>query len=224
MDISYSEENPICQLDAFLPPLDDTILYLHKYLLDLAYHYEHSFYNLALFSFHYIYMTILYIYLLKFHRMKVSIVNSCRQNRAPVEILTPHVYADLKTEKTQIDMFSNIAQEVKDKHHKLVATRDSIAHATGINIDVKSFERHVEEAIGVLGSLRDLSLNNLIRYSGDNFTVSTLDILNETNENEKKAKISNWIKDFYLSLNDWKYLTNKGFIDFGEYYDFLREE
>lgn len=61
-----SSDNPIHKLEAFFPLPDPSLEYLEKYKQDLIYHYERGFFNLALFSFHYLYMTLLYIYLLKY--------------------------------------------------------------------------------------------------------------------------------------------------------------
>lgn len=43
MTIEYSEDNPFYELVGFLPPLDDSIQMLEKYVSDMAYHYERGF-------------------------------------------------------------------------------------------------------------------------------------------------------------------------------------
>lgn len=221
MSIEYSDDNPFYKLKDFLPPLDDSIQMLEKYVGDMAYHYERGFYNLALFSFHYVYMTLLHIYLLKFHRMKVSIVNSCRQKRTPLEHLSPHAYCDVRDEKGRVHLFAGLNKEIATQHAQLVITRDSIAHATGTSITIDVFDRHIDNAINVLSSIQKHSLDIFIQYPSDSFNETVAAIKTELNDAEKLTRISDMIKDFYISRNDWQYLTSVGFINFGEYDDFI---
>ena len=56
--------NPVDIINEYMPigyEKDDSISYLIKYVEDLYYHYNNGFYNLAMFSFYYIYMAILHI-------------------------------------------------------------------------------------------------------------------------------------------------------------------
>lgn len=217
--VEYSDDNPVYLLMDFLPPLDDTIDYLYKYTDDFAYHYEREFYNLALFSYHQLYIAILHMYLLKFHRMDIKIANSCRQGRSPINILSPSFYSDVMDEKARIRLFGNrISTEVKNKHIELVQQRDKIAHFTGDVLTKEHIDKYITKSIEILKFCQPVAFYELLLYPTDRFGNRVNEILTETNKNEKFSKISGLIQDFYLSKNDIDFLKSKHeFIFFDEY-------
>ena len=217
--VEYSDDNPVYLLADFLPPLDGTVDYLYKYKDDFAYHYEREFYNLALFSYHQLYMAILHIYLLKFHRMDIKIASACRQNRPNISVLTPSFYSDVMDEKARIGLFGRrISTEIKKKHIELVQQRDRIAHFTGDVLTKEQIDKHIIKSIEVLKELQPVAFYEMLLYSTDAFGSRVNEILIETDNNERFYKISNLIQDFYLSKNDIDLLRTKNqFIFFAEY-------
>lgn len=217
--VEYSDDNPVYLLTDFLPPLDGTVDYLYKYKDDFAYHYEREFYNLALFSYHQLYMAILHMYLLKFHRMDIRIANSCRQNHPYLSTLSPSFYSDVKDEKGRIDLFGKrLTQETKEKHKDLVKQRDRIAHFTGDVLTKEQIDKHITKSIEVLNEIQPVAFYELLLRSADRFGNGVNEILAEKDKNERFSKISNLIQDFYLSKHDVDFLKLKSdFIFFDEY-------
>jgi len=217
--IEYSDDNPVYVLADFLPPLDETVAYLYKYKDDLAYHYEREFYNLALFSYHQLYMAVLHMYLLKFHRMDIKIAGACRQNHPVISVLTPSFYSDITDEKARIGLFGRrISAEVKKKHVELVQQRDRVAHFTGDVLTKEQIDKYVTKSIDVLNEIQTVAFYEMLLHSTDVFGSQVNEILIETDKNERFYKISNLIQDFYLSKNDIDLLRTKNqFMFFAEY-------
>lgn len=217
--VEYSDDNPVYLLVDFLPPLDETVAYLYKYKDDFAYHYEREFYNLALFSYHQLYMAILHMYLLKFHRMDIKIANSCRQNRPALSVLSPSFYSDVMDEKSRIRLFGHrISNETRNKHIELVQQRDRIAHFTGDVLIKEQIDKYIEKSIEVFKSIQSVAFYELLLYPTDRFGNRANDIQKEQNKTEKFSKISYLIQDFYLSKNDVDFLKLKSdFMFFDEY-------
>ena len=217
--VEYSDDNPVYLLADFLPPLDGTVDYLYKYKDDFAYHYEREFYNLALFSYHQLYMAILHMYLLKFHRMDIKIASACRQNRPNISVLTPSFYSDVMDEKARIGLFGRrISTEIKKKHIELVQQRDRIAHFTGDVLTKEQIDKHITKSIEVLNEIQPVAFYEMLIHPTDVFGTQINEIQTETDMGEKFSKISNLIQDFYLSKNDIDFLKLKSdFMFFDEY-------
>ena len=203
----YSDDNPVYVLADFLPPLDETVAYLYKYKDDFAYHYEREFYNLALFSYHQLYMAILHMYLLKFHRMDIKIASACRQNRPIISVLSPSFYSDVMDEKARIGLFGRrISTEIKKKHVELVQQRDRIAHFTGNVLTKEQIDEHISISAVVLKEIQSVAFYELLLHPTDRFGVQVNDIVTEIDKSERFSKISYLIQDFYLSKNDIDFL------------------
>lgn len=221
MTIEYSEDNPFYELVGFLPPLDDSIQMLEKYVSDMAYHYERGFYNLSLFSFHYVYMAIIQMYLLKFHKFDRNIVNGQVAGTDPVIDLTPAVYSIGLDEKRLVKKFGpELPMELRRKHIALVDTRNDIAHFTGIVVPKDRIDSYIQNAMEILRKIQQISLDHLTMTPNNAFTNRISEISNQSGDNEKAYNLHEMIKDFYISSNDWKYLTNIEYINFGEYDDY----
>lgn len=217
--VEYSDDNPVYLLVDFLPPLDGTVDYLYKYKDDFAYHYEREFYNLALFSYHQLYMAILHMYLLKFHRMDIKIASACRQNRPIISVLTPSFYSDVMDEKARIGLFGRrISTEIKKKHIELIQQRDRIAHFTGDVLTKEQIDKYIEKSINVLKEIQSAAFYELLSHPTDRFTKHADEIRAEMDQTEKFYKISGLIRDFYLSKTDIDFLKAKpDFVFFDEY-------
>lgn len=219
MIAEYSDDNPVYLLMDLLPPLDDTIDYLYKYQEDFAYHYERGFYNLALFSYHQLYMAIFHMYLLKYHRIDVDVANSCRSGRPPIMDLTPSFYSDVGDEKSRVRLFGRrISEAVKKDHMDLVKQRDRIAHFTGDVLTKEQIDKHIEKSINVLKGIQPVAFYELLLHPSDRFTKHADEIRAEMDQTEKFYKISGLIRDFYLSKTDIDFLKAKpDFVFFDEY-------
>lgn len=220
MTIEPSPDNPIHKLAAFFPIPDAELEYLENYKHDLIYHYERGFFNLALFSFHYLYMTLIHLYLLKYHRFNLKIINSCRHGQAPATAPSLHLYSNVHDEKGRIHIFSGLDKQIKSQHHTIIKRRDSIAHATGLILSKEDFDDHADESCVILEYIKIRALDEMIKYPTDKIFTAIQDIKAEPHPGEAIDKTILMIQDFSICKKDWEYLTSAGLFDFGDWDDF----
>jgi hypothetical protein len=209
-----SDDNPIHKLSAFFPLPDADTDYLEKYKRDLIYHYEDGFFNLALFSFHYLYMTLLHIYLLKYHRFDMKIVNSCRCGHPPVSVLSPHIYADVRDEKGRIHLFGGLDKQLKNQHTEIVRRRDAIAHSTGALVDKVQFDGHIRDSCAVLEYVKIHALDEMLKNHNFQERAGILNAMcgaeDDSRIYEYQESLLALVQDFYLSDRDLEHLANTG--------------
>lgn len=216
--IEPSENNPIFKLEPFLWITGDDSEHMDKYKHDLIYHFERRFYNLASFSFHYLYMTVIHAYLLKFHKFDELTINSIRCQAGQEPIIYPNLgaYAKVRRESQILHLFEDsLDKTIKDQHEDIVRQRNEIAHSCGRVIELYEFEQQVKYSCGVLSALTEISLNKLIlseKFKQSIDYINSLESSDDTTED-----VIEFIKSFYISQNDFIYLHSINSIDFSEY-------
>ena len=130
-----SAEDIIDELDKYIPCLDEDRQFIRKYRSDFIYHYNNNFDNLALFSFHYIYMFIISTSMVKYYSFnKNEVINQSGHNHdLNIEL---YAYFGKESEKNAIKSVQRnlLQKEIKQLHISNVMVRDSIAHSNGIKI------------------------------------------------------------------------------------------
>lgn len=166
-------------------------------------------------------MAIIQMYLLKFHKFDRNIVKGQIVSGEVVVELTPAVYSNSINEKTIVNKFGPaFPRDLKRKHTALVDTRNDVAHFTGIVVPKDRIDSYIKNAIEILQKIQQISLNNLTTTPNNAFTNRIIEILHQPENNEKTYNLHEMIKDFYVSPNDWKFLTDAEYINFGEYDDY----
>ncbi|MBN1325038.1 MAG: hypothetical protein JW974_02370 [Alphaproteobacteria bacterium] len=220
--VEPSENNPIFKLEPFLPFYDENdpfICSLEKYKSDLIYHYENCFYNLASFSFHYLYMTIISSYLLKYHQFNIETINALRrQSKKLKEVTQPNLaaYSGVRKESQILDLFEkDLEVSLKEQHAEILRQRNEIAHSCGRVIDLYELEQQVKYSIGVLEGLIEVSLSSLV--SSESFIKNIEDINTTGDPGDRIDKTVSLIQDFYITEIDAEYLTSLGVVDLSNY-------
>lgn len=225
MTVEPSADNPFFRLEPFFPLQDVSLDYLEHYKNDLIYHYERGFYNLALFSFHYLYMTLIHIYLLKYHRFEIARINVCllakpKKIKEPQKTIGYNFYSRNYKESEIIACFNIGDKLLSEQHIDLIRGRNEIAHASGVVLDYQQFHSHVSSAIGILETIKVHALNEMIHNSTFSNSMAMLDAPNNSDGNNHMELQLELIQSFFICEKDWKYLTDCGLMIFNDWQKF----
>ncbi|MDR1027121.1 MAG: hypothetical protein LBL46_01755 [Rickettsiales bacterium] len=211
-----SPDNPVHILTPYCPPESGEMAHLGYYRDDMAFHFEQGFFNLALFSFHYLYMTLVYIYLMKYHKfnrgaIKNALGGSRARKRVPLHI-TATVYSTLCREGEVIKLFETNDGDIESRHTTLVQSRNSVAHSSGAIIQRPQFLTHAKAAGTILERIKERALWRMNRRPPSQFASRISDINGTRGAAEREEKLSRFARDFYISPKDWEYYYEKGII------------
>ena len=207
-------EDIVYKLDEYLPMLDEDRQFIKKYRSDFIYHFRSNFYNLALFSFHYLYMFIL----------STSMVKYCAFNKNDI------IHKSGNQKDLQIELFSyfgkasekNIFKSIKDKslkkdivsaHASNVCLRDSIAHSSGRNVLKNELLNYLNNCFIVLEFFQPTSLEscicrNDINVKWENADNDLLDAMCNGDKATVDDIVIGFLIDYHLSYKDFLYLPH----------------
>lgn len=198
-------EDIITELDEYIPCLDNDRQYMRKYCDDFLYHYNNGFYNLALFSFHYIYMFIINISMVKYYAFKEDIIRNQTGNKNNRE-MELFGYFGHQPEKRVIH--NNVVNfDIRELHEENVSHRDRIAHSSGYVAERSNFIDYINNCFEVIRNLQPVVLSNcyqdnLIKEKWLDINQDILDAIWSNNSNSFEEIIINFLIDYYLSYKD----------------------
>lgn len=203
-----SVEDIIDELDKYIPCLDEDRQFIRKYRSDFIYHYNNNFYNLALFSFHYIYMFIISTSMVKYYSFnKNEVINQSGHNHdLNIELFA---YFGKESEKNAIKSVQRnlLQKEIKQLHISNVMVRDSIAHSNGIKIILPEIIQYINNCFKVLEIIQPISLSKCferteIKEKWNKVNYDILDSIWANNQNSFEELIINFLIDYHLCYND----------------------
>lgn len=200
-----SAEDIIDELDKYIPCLDEDRQFIRKYRSDFIYHYNNNFCNLALFSFHYIYMFIVNTSMVKYYAFDEKIIRNQTGNKcnAGLELF---FYFGQQPEKRAIH--NNVITDInRELHIENVGQRDKIAHSCGTVIQNNILINYINNCFNVLEELQLNVINqccqsNKIQNQLLNYDKEIVDSLCSGNTLAIEDLINNFMKDFHLNYND----------------------
>jgi hypothetical protein len=199
------------KLDEYIPCLDDDRQFIQKYRRDFIYHYNNNFCNLALFSFHYIYMFIVNTSMVKYYAFDEKIIRNQTGNKFNTG-LELFFYFGQQPEKKAIHN-NVITDEARDLHIENVGQRDKIAHSCGTVIQNNILINYINNCFNVLKELQlnvinQCCQNNKIQSHLLNYDKEIVDSLCSGNTTAIEGLITNFMKDFHLNYKDLKLLKH----------------
>ena len=203
-----SAEEIINELDNYIPCLDEDRQFIRKYRNDFIYHYNNNFYNLALFSFHYIYMFIISTSMVKYYSFnKNEVINQSGHNHdLNIEL---YAYFGKESEKNAIKSVQRnlLQKEIKQLHILNVTTRDNIAHSNGIKIILSEIIQYINNCFEVLENIQPISLSKCFKRSEikekwNKVNYDILDAILTNNQSSLEELIINFLIDYHLSYKD----------------------
>ena len=198
-------------LDEFIPCLDEDRQFIRKYRSDFIYHYNNNFCNLALFSFHYLYMFIINTSMVKYYAFNENIIRNQTGNRCN-RGLELFFYFGSQPEKRVIHN-NVISEENRELHQTNVSERDKIAHSSGNIVPKNRLISYINNCFIVIEELQ----KNVIKkcYTADDIQKKYLKYDNEIIESlftdnicSIEELILDYMKDFYLSYKDLNFMSH----------------
>ncbi len=205
-------EEIIKELDEYIPCLDEDKKYLKKYRNDFIYHFCNGFYNLALFSFHYLYMFVVSTSMVKYYSFnKNEVINQSGHNYdLNIELFA---YFGKESEKNILKSIQRniLPKEIKLLHGNNVSKRDNIAHSSGITIALTEFIAYINNCFSVLKAIQPIVLlkcyeRTTIRQKWDDVNYNILDAIWENNQDSFEELIKDFLIDYYLCYKDILYI------------------
>lgn len=202
----FSTANEIIEkLDEYIPCLDEDRQFIQKYRNDFIYHYSNNFCNLALFSFHYIYMFIVNTSMVKYYAFDEKIIRNQTGNKynAGLELF---FYFGQQPEKRAIH--NNVITDAnRELHIENVGLRDKIAHSCGTVIQNNVLINYINNCFNVLEELQLNVINQCCQSTKiQNHLLSydkeIVDTLCSGNTLAVEGLINNFMKDFHLNYKD----------------------
>lgn len=207
-------EDIIDELNKYIPYLDENCQFINKYRKDFVYHFNKNFYNLALFSFHYLYMFIINTSMVKYFSFnKNEIINKTTGNNKDLNIQL-FSYFSKKGEVKTIKLIDNVlTKRTKSIHEENVKLRNKIAHSSGIAIIREEFVKYLSNCFYVLDKIHPIILCKYFEYPStnkiwNNINQDCLNAIWEKDEIALEEQIFDFLKNFYLSYNDIIYIDN----------------
>lgn len=206
-EFSIAEEI-IKELDKHIPCLDEDKKYLKKYRNDFIYHFRKGFYNLALFSFHYLYMFVVSTSMVKYYSFnKNEVINQSGHNYdLNIELFA---YFGKESEKNILKSIQRnmLPKEIKLLHSNNVSKRDNIAHSSGIAITLTEFIAYINNCFSVLKAIQPIALlkcyeRKTIKQKWDDVNCNILDAIWENNQDSFEELIKDFLTDYYLCYKD----------------------
>ena len=200
-----SAEEIIKELDKYIPCLDEDRQFMRKYRSDFLYHYNKDFCNLALFSFHYIYMFIVNTSMVKYYAFDENIIRNQTGNKDN-KGLEPFFYFGHQPEKKVIH--NGVISEInKDRHVSNVDTRNNIAHSSGIVIPKKDLVTYINNCFLVIDELqinviKQCCLNAVMNKRIHNYNSEIIDSLCLGDAEAIESMITDFMKDLHLNYKD----------------------
>lgn len=206
-----SVEEIIDELDKYIPCLDEDRQFIKKYRSDFIYHYNNNFYNLALFSFHYIYMFIINTSMVKYYAFDIDIIKNQTGNKLKKGVYEPFVYFGLQSEKKVIHN-NVISQHNKDLHQTNVDIRNNIAHSSGYIVKKEILINYINNCFNVLYELQRNVLikcfTNKNQHNQYNYNDDIIESLCSGNTSAIENLLLDFMIDFHISYNDLKLMEH----------------
>lgn len=209
-----SAEEIIEKLDEYIPYLDEDRQFIRKYRTDFIYHYKNGFYNLALFSFHYLYMFIISTTMVKccaFNKNEV-IDRSGHKHDLNIELFA---YFGKDGEKKALKSIprSLLSNEIILLHSINVSKRDNIAHSNGINITISELINYVNNCFDVLKTIQPIALvqcfqRSEIKEKWNEVNSNILDAIWADNQSSFEELMISFLIDYHLSYKDISHLDS----------------
>ena len=207
-----SAEEIIEKLDEYIPYLDEDRQFIRKYRTDFIYHYKNGFYNLAPFSFHYLYMFIISTTMVKccaFNKNEV-INRSGYKHDLNIELFA---YFGKEGEKKALKSIprSLLPNEIILLHSINVSKRDNIAHSSGINITISELINYVNNCFDVLKTIQPIALAQCfqrteIKEKWNEVNRNILDAIWADNQSSFEELMISFLIDYHLSYKDISHL------------------
>lgn len=200
-----SAEEIIEKLDEYIPYLDEDRQFIRKYRSDFLYHYSKDFCNLALFSFHYIYMFIINTSMVKYYAFDENIIRNQTGNKDN-KGLELFFYFGHQPEKKVIH--NGVISEInRERHISNVDTRNNIAHSSGIVVPKKDLIAYINNCFSVIDELQTKVIkpcctNLVINKRIHNYNSEIVDSLCLGNTEAIENMITDFMKDLHLSYKD----------------------
>lgn len=211
-----SAEDILEKLYSFIPVLDESTEFILKYQHDFIFHYNKEFYNLALFSFHYLYMFILATSMVKYAEFKHENIKAHSGNSRDIEGVLYGHFGERAEKKIICHIPSNECIVINKKklnvlHCSNVSLRDDIAHASGRTITPVEIDAYIDNCFEVLKNLQKISI---IKYLNSKNIREKLKILNEKlfeyliteNHTDMDFDIMSFLRDYYISFLDSEFI------------------
>lgn len=209
-------EDILEKLLKFIPVLDESTEFILKYQHDFVFHYNKEFYNLALFSFHYLYMFVLATSMVKYAEFKHANIKAHSGNSQDIEGVLYGHFGERAEKKIICHIPSNECIVINKKrlnvlHCSNVSLRDDIAHASGRTITPIEIDAYINNCFEVLENLQKISI---IKYLNSKNIRKKLKFLNEKlfeyliteNYTDMDFDIMSFLRDYYISFLDSEFI------------------
>lgn len=188
--------------------------WVNQYINDLLKHYSNSEYNLATISAHIVYMFIIASNILKkkeFDLKKIKTDFSCNKELCPKTIadISPFLY---RYKDKKIFSYLKLHKHLKEKHDRIVAQRDSVAHCTNITISESEFNSYIKEIIYICEECVEQIFKPLILTNSYCWRISDeadkIYIISDFLLSDKEYSYIEQLKHNDVIINIKTYLTN----------------